>query len=195
MDELHIKQPQKKRDWAKIDIKSYRGQKTIALFNKFRMQNELNTITYDQMTELAQTFRPDADMGLAVNKTKVFLKTPEVLEKADSDLRQALLKNNINPDFTITKRVEILNNAITSKQLNAANVALDRLEDHIGLNNKVKVSETRQINSNLESNYEKAKQTQTITTTINAGKTENQPKSEPIKSDIGEDNNKSDSKP
>ena len=52
------------------------------------------------------------------------------------------------------------------KQFNAANTALDRIESHLGLNNKITVTETHQTNSNLQQNFDNAKND--VKTTVQA---------------------------
>ena len=119
--------------------------------------NESNSITYDQETELAGIFRPNTHIPIAVQKLKAFLDKPEVKEYADNNLQLVLIKHNIDANFLIEKRKEILEEAKKAKQYNAANIALDRLEAHVLP--KITITETRTTkNSNLEENYNKAKQ-------------------------------------
>ena len=113
------------------------------------MQNESSILTNEQYIELAELFRPNADLGLAINKVKSFLSKDEVKDITNSELRKVLLLNNIDFSFVIKERKEILEKAKENKQFNAANVALDRFETHLGLNNKLTITEKRQINTDM----------------------------------------------
>lgn len=141
------------------------------------MKNESDLITYDQETELAETFRPNSLNGLAVHKVRSFLNNPLVKQTADEDLRLALISNKIDVNYVIKERKQVVIKAKKNKQYNAVNVALDRLDNHLGLNDKVTISETRTSNSsNLQDNFQKAQNDKvkvTVSTEINANNEDN----------------------
>ena len=133
------------------------------------MENETNTLTYDQETELAEIFRPNADTGLAINKLRSFLKKPEVQEIANNDLRLCLFNNEVNADYLIKTRLKVINESIQNKQYKDTNYALDRLENLAGFGQKVKITQTNITkNSNLVDNYNNAqKETKKISVESN----------------------------
>jgi len=159
-----------KRDWVKQDLNSFKGKKVITRYNQLRLMNESELLTKQQLEELATIFRPNADLGLAINKVKSFLKNEEVKSIADSDLRSKLSLNGIDLDFIIKEQKNLLELSKNEKQYSVTHKVIESLKTDLGLNNKIKVTETRQINSNLNQNYDKAineKNKQSITTSVN----------------------------
>jgi len=104
---------------------------------------------------LGEVYRPDSIIPEAT--VKRFLKNTEVKDYSDTKLMAVLKDLNIDIPFTVKKRVEIMDNATKDKQHSTALRALEGLENHLGLNQKVTISETRQTNSNLQDNFLKAK--------------------------------------
>ncbi len=159
-----------KRDWVKRDLNSFAGKKLITRYNQLRLMNESEILTKQQLEELATIFRPNADLGLAINKVKSFLKNEEVKSIADSDLRGKLSLNGIDLDFIIKEQKNLLELSKNEKQYSVTHKVIESLKTDLGLNNKIKITETRQTNSNLSDNYNKAvteKNKQSITTSIN----------------------------
>lgn len=126
----------KKKDWVAIEMGHFRFKKLIARYNQMRLHNDSERFTSDQWLELAKTFRPkyakDNPMG-AVSKTKALLSKQEVRTYADSLLAEALGNANIDVNFVVNKRKDILEKAIENKQLNVANQTLDVIEDYMGM--------------------------------------------------------------
>lgn len=118
------------------------------------MENKAETLTKEQYEQLGEIFR--GDNKHAVDNVKSFLRNNEVKTIANSDLRQALLQEGINEGFVIKERKDILEQSKANKQFSASIKALEGLENHLGLNTKVKITESRQFNSSLQDNYQKA---------------------------------------
>jgi len=148
----------KKRDWVKDELKRYRAKRTVSLYNQFRKQNNSNKIKPDQWKMLAETYRPETKLPEVT--VKQFLNNTEVKTYADAQLMAVYEELKVNIPFVVKKRIEILNKSIADKQHSAALKALEGLESGLGLNNKIKVTETRQISQNnaLETNYNNALQ-------------------------------------
>ena len=116
--------------------------------------NESDNLTEEQWLIIGETYRPDQKIPEAT--VKRFLNNEQVKVVSDNALIQVMQDLKIGIPYVIKKRKTILNKAIREKQLNAANNALDRLDGHLGLNTRVKITESRQMNSNLQDNYKKA---------------------------------------
>jgi len=127
------------------------------------MENKAETLKENQKRELAQAFRGNQS-DAAVKNVKSFLSNNEVKTIANNDLRQALLLKGIDENFIIEERKDILKQSKANKQFSASLKALEGLEQHLGLNTKIKITETRQANSNLQDNYDNAvKQSKKVT--------------------------------
>ena len=126
------------------------------------MENKAEILTPDQYQDIGEIFR--GDYKHAVQSVKAFLRKPEVKTLANNDLRAQLLLQDIDVAFVLDERKDILRQSKENKQFSASIKALEGLEGHLGLNTKVKITEKRQINSNLQDNYQKAvKESRTVT--------------------------------
>ena len=114
--------------------------------------------------QLGKQYRKDSLIPEATAKR--MLKQAEVKPLIQQNLTEIMIALNITPEWTINKRQQIINKAMEYKQFNAANTALDRIESHLGLNNKITVTETHQTNSNLQQNFDNAKND--VKTTVQA---------------------------
>jgi len=150
-----------KRDWVKRDLNSFAGKKTIAKYNQFRMQNQSEKLTKDQWKEVGLTYRPTAQYPEYT--VKRFLENEQVKDYANSELIKVLTDNGITLDFLTKEKKQLLELSKENKQLSVTLRTIESFENNLGLNQTVKVSETRQISSNLEDNYNRAKQIITIT--------------------------------
>ena len=162
-----LNRPIIKRDWIKRDLGSFAGKKTIIKYNHFRMLNQSQNITQAQYKELGQTFRPNSEI-LQVEQVKSFLRNDQVQQIANLELAKVLSLNGISLDFLIKEKKDLLSLSKENKQLSVTLKTIESFENNLGLNNKVTISETRQTNSNLEQNYEKAKASLTVTKEISS---------------------------
>jgi len=136
----------------------------MAQFNQLRILNQSDILTKDQWKQIATTYRPKLNTGIAVNKAKNFLKKDEVKTLVDGDLRQIMEVNGINLPFIVKEQKELLELTKENKQYAVTQRVIEGLKNDLGLNTKVKVTETRTQNSNLADNYQKAvKQTKKVT--------------------------------
>ena len=151
-----------RKNWVTIDLNTFSGKNAISTYNMFRMQNKSERLTAEQWEKIAKDFRPATQLknkDIAIKKVKSYLKDQQVKAIADNDLRAALLRNNIDVDYVLSERKELIERAKKNKQFSAVNTALDRLENHLGLLDRVKVTETRTVNAQeaLEDSYKQAK--------------------------------------
>lgn len=125
-----------KNDWVAREMLNFRFKKLISAYNQMRLRNDSERLSQSQWLELAKTFRPkyakENPMG-AVSKTKSLLSKEEVRLYANSQLTSALNNADINIEFVVNKRKDILEKAIENKQLNVANATLDIIEDYMGI--------------------------------------------------------------
>ena len=120
------------------------------------MSNESEILTKEQWDNLGQVYRPSS--LLPDVSAKRFIKQNEVKSLADSELLKALTLLDVDIEWLMKEKKELLTLAKEDKQLSVALKTLESFENNLGLNNKVKVTETRQIsqNNNLEGNYNQA---------------------------------------
>lgn len=150
-----------KRDWVKKGLRSYAGRRTIIRYNQFRLMNQSERLTETQYNELGQIFRPDNKYQ--VGTVKNFLKQDEVKQVSNIELAKIMEHKGITLDFIVDEQKELLELSKKEKQLNVTHKVIESFKNDLGLNNKVTISETRQTNSNLVDNFNKAKQTITVT--------------------------------
>jgi hypothetical protein len=151
-----------------------------------RIENNSNRLTEEQLRELAIDYRPNLSEKHAITFTKQTLNTPEVREIADSQLDKALSANGVTIDFLIKEQVNLLEQSKKEKQLSVTYKVIEGLKEDMGIKNKVKVTETRQFQTDsLKSNYETAiQERKKVEISQNIAK---QPENGTIKSDIRQD--------
>src|SRR5574337_1237301 len=78
----------RKRDWVQQELNSFRGKKTIALYNQIRQENESDNLTPEQWLQLGETYRPDSKIPEAT--VKRFLNNEIVKSYSDFALMQKI---------------------------------------------------------------------------------------------------------
>ena len=92
---------------------------------------------------------------IATKKTVSLMKNEQVRIYADSLLGEALTKNNIDVNYVIKNRKDILEKAIEGKQLNVANQTLDVIEDYMGMKRIITQSSNTESDEAREVDYVK----------------------------------------
>ena len=116
----------------------------------------------EQIKELADTYRPETPQPELSVKT--FLRDDEVKTISNNELTQRYIELGYTAEGLAKKKDKVYDLCIEHKQLGTALKTIESIEDNMGLRNKVKISEKRTINSNLQDNYQKAvKESRTVT--------------------------------
>ena len=157
------------------EIRRPRGIRTIAKFNEFRILNDSNVMSKEQINELAETYRPETQQPELSVKT--FLRNDQVKVISNNELMQRYIELGYTAEGLAKKKDRVYALSIEYKQLGIALKTIESIEDTMGLNTKVKIKETRQINTNLQDNFSKAvKESRTVT--IEKTETATQPPAE-----------------
>ena len=137
---------------------STRALKTVALYNHFRIRNDSNKMTEAQTRELQSTYRPDSEPKIQEAALKRFIKNDEVRNFANDQLIKTLTDNDITIDYLVKEKKSVLQQAKEKDQLSVALKAIESFENNLGINNKVKVTESVRIsqNNSLSDNFSKA---------------------------------------
>ena len=129
----------------------------------------------EQINELAETYRPETQQPELSVKT--FLRNDQVKVISNNELMQRYIELGYTAEGLAKKKGKVYDLSIEHKQLGTALKTLESIEDTMGLRSKVKITEKRQINSNLQDNYNKAvKESRTVT--IEKTETATQPPAE-----------------
>ena len=146
----------KKRNWIGEELKRPRGIRTVAKYNQFRIMNDSNVLTQEQIKELAQTYRPKTNQPELSVKT--FLRNQQVQDYANNELMKRYVELGYTPAKIADMKAEIYQKSIKAEQFSTALKTAESIEKN--LVPQIKVTETRQIsqNNNLEANYNNALQ-------------------------------------
>lgn len=143
-------------DWVRIEMQSFRFKKLVGAYNRMRLKNDSMKLTEQQWYELALIHRPKLAKErpvIATKKTVSLMKNEQVRIYADSLLGDALKNNNIDVDYVIKNRKNILDKAIENKQLNVANQTLDVIEDYMGMKRIITQSTNTESDEAREVDY------------------------------------------
>lgn len=142
------------------------------------MENQSEHITTEQYKTLGEIYRPDQAERNQVISVKNFLNNEQVKEYANTELLKVLSENNVNIEWIVKEKKKLIELSKENKQLNVTLKTIESFENNLGLNNKVKITESRQIsqNNSLEDNYSKAKEQQKVTITRQTS--ENEPEND-----------------
>lgn len=149
---LDLKPPK----WLEMEMTTFRFKKLVSIYNQMRLKNDSMKLTDKQWFELALIYRPKLAKErpvIATKKTVSLMKNEQVRIYADSLLGEALTNNEIDVDFVIKNRKDILKNAIETKQLNTANQTLDVIEDYIGMKRIITQSSNTESDEAREVDY------------------------------------------
>lgn len=145
-------------NWVAVEMQSFRFKKLVGAYNRMRLKNDSMRLTEKQWLELALVYRPKLAKErpvIATKKTVSLMKNEQVRIYADSLLGEALTKNNIDVNFVIENRKDILKKAIEGKQLNVANQTLDVIEDYMGMKRIITQSSNTESDEAREIDYVK----------------------------------------
>ena len=121
----------KKENWLTKEMGLMRFKTMIIKYNQLRLKRGRNRLEKEDYKELAELYRPDIqDKIFAEKKLRSILKIDKVKQFADEKLEKALEKNKVTKDWLIKQRKKVIEIAFEDKQLQAANKALDVLEEY-----------------------------------------------------------------
>ena len=145
-------------NWVAVEMQSFRFKKLVGAYNRMRLKNDSMRLTEKQWLELALVYRPKLAKErpvIATKKTVSLMKNEQVRIYADSLLGEALKNNEIDVNYVIKNRKDILGKAIEHKQLNVANQTLDVIEDYMGMKRIITQSTNTESDEAREIDYVK----------------------------------------
>ena len=153
----------------------FRTKRTISVYNKFRVENNKSILTNKQWKQLAEIYRPNTKYP--ETSVRQLMNNTQVKALADSQLMNCYMELNVDIPYLTKEKKDLYLIAKEKKDVKGGLSVIHSIQEDMGMNTKIKITEKRQINSNLQDNYNKAvKESRTVT--IEKTETATQPPAE-----------------